>query len=82
MSDCEKLRTLALEYLDGELDEISCAEIRVHIVQCPVCGQRLAFEGSFLSAIKRCATNTSLPQELHDQLQQLVRTWQQHGKVS
>ena len=55
MIACEEALTYLYEYLDGELDEEPCEQVRAHFEMCKLCYPHLKLEESFLEALQRAA---------------------------
>ena len=52
MISCEEAKTRLFEFLDGELAEISHAEVERHVEVCKACYPRFQFERHFLDALQ------------------------------
>ena len=37
MDDCERLKEILCDYLDGELEGARCSQLELHLGNCPAC---------------------------------------------
>jgi anti-sigma factor (TIGR02949 family) len=75
MSDhCDEALAHLYTYLDGELDDDVIAErIRVHLVECPPCGDVFTFEERLKIAV-RTRLREDVPVELIHRIQFVIRS--------
>lgn len=71
MKDCEAVLKDLFEYLDKEMDEKSCAEIKEHMDLCRMCFDRAEFEKMLRQHIKE-KTNHCCPDALKQRIQKLI----------
>ena len=55
MISCRDALVRVHEYLDGELDDMSEAQVKAHFDVCQRCYPHLQLEGAFREAIRRAA---------------------------
>lgn len=69
--DCAQAIEWLHSYIDGELDESDLDTMRIHLDQCPPCGDAHEFERSLHVVIStKCAE--TIPPDLRDKLIALV----------
>lgn len=68
MISCEDALNLVHDYLDGELTDVSAAEVKQHFDICQGCYPHLHLETVFRDAVKRAAKGESAPAELKDRI--------------
>lgn len=68
MIPCEEAMSRLFEFLDGELDEDSTAEIRKHVDVCKACYPRFQFEKEFLDALHRAQEEGGAAPDLKDRI--------------
>lgn len=51
--DCEQLLGRLYEFLDGELDDATCADVRAHLEACRPCISQVDFEEAFKKLVAR-----------------------------
>lgn len=69
--NCHKLFAQLSEYIDQELDEVTCQSIEKHMQQCPPCQACLS---TLKRTVKLCRQMDSavVPQELSRRLQAII----------
>ena len=72
MISCDDALRLVHEYLDGELENVSQAEVEAHFEACQRCYPHLRLERSFRQAVRRVATRETAPPELAVRLRELI----------
>ncbi len=72
MISCEDALKLVHEYLDGELESVSPAEVEAHFDACQRCYPHLRLERSFRQAVRRVASRETAPPELAKRLRELM----------
>ncbi len=70
--DCMKHVEHISEFLDGELDEATCEEIREHLRDCPECRTCLESLKKTVDVMKRCPRE-SVPNDVRDRLRDVLR---------
>jgi mycothiol system anti-sigma-R factor len=70
--DCMKHIEHISEFLDGELDEATCEEIRAHLRECPACRECVESLKKTVDVLKRCP-DESVPGDVHDRLKAALR---------
>jgi mycothiol system anti-sigma-R factor len=60
------------EFLDGELEGFSPAEVRAHFEVCQGCYPYLRFEQAFREAMRRACARETAPPALKDKLERLL----------
>lgn len=66
--DCEKVVMEAFLYLDGEMPDASCAEIRRHLDECSPCLRAYGLEEDFKRLVARKCGGDVAPDELRDRV--------------
>lgn len=69
---CEEALMRVHEFLDGELDGLSEAEVEAHFEACDRCYPHLRLERCFRRAVRRAASGESAPPELKARIAKLV----------
>ena len=69
--DCAKAIEQVYAYLDGEIDDTECAEIRRHLEDCAPCLRQYGLEQVFKALVARSCGCDETPPDLRDKL--LVR---------
>ena len=73
MISCEEALSMVYEYLDGELEEVSAEQARVHFDVCRRCYPHLKLEESFQSALSRAAEHAeAAPDELRTRIMDVL----------
>ena len=72
MISCNDALRLVHEYLDGELDGVSEAQVKAHFDVCQRCYPHLHLESAFREALQRCAGAQAAPPELRSKLIELL----------
>ncbi len=52
--DCREFLQQLWRFLDGELDDGACGELRAHLERCPECWEHYRFEDTLRAFIRRC----------------------------
>ncbi len=68
MISCDEAKTRLFEFLDGELAEISHAEVERHVEVCKACNPRFQFERHFLDALQAAEERGTASPELKDRI--------------
>ncbi|MCH7563203.1 MAG: zf-HC2 domain-containing protein [Gemmatimonadetes bacterium] len=68
MISCDEAKTRLFEFLDGELPEISHAEVERHVEVCKACYPRFQFERHFLDALQAAEERGTASPELRDRI--------------
>ena len=69
---CEEALRLVHEFLDGELEDVSPAEVRAHFEVCQGCYPHLRLERAFREAMKRACARQTAPPELREKVERLL----------
>ncbi len=72
MISCYKLSLIISEFIDGELSEEVCYEIREHISYCPDCRKE---HEQFVKLITffHCHCSLKVPDDVHNELLKLIQ---------
>lgn len=74
MSDiCREALEQLYAYLDREVDSVTAERIRVHLGDCPPCGQSFEFEER-LQVVIRMGMREDVPVEIMERLRAVIRT--------
>ncbi len=71
--DCEKVVMEAFLYLDGEMPEASCAEIRQHLDECSPCLRAYGLEEDFKRLVARKCGGDVAPDDLRERVMGRLR---------
>jgi anti-sigma factor (TIGR02949 family) len=69
---CEDALRLVHEFLDGELEGVSRAEVEAHFEVCKRCYPHLRLERRFRDALRRACARETAPPELRTRILALV----------
>lgn len=69
--DCREFEAKLWAFLDGELDEAACTELRAHLERCPGCLDHYRFEGALRVFVQRSCQET-IPEPVRHRLQLLI----------
>ena len=72
--DCAKAIQQVYAYLDGEMDDTDCAEIRRHIEDCAPCLRQYGLERVFKALVARSCGCEETPPDLRQKLLVRLRT--------
>ena len=72
--DCAKAIEKVYAYLDGEMDDVECSEIRKHIEDCAPCLRQYGLEQVFKSLVARSCGCDETPPDLREKLLVRLRT--------
>lgn len=72
MISCEDALRVVHEFLDGELQDVSPAEVQAHFDVCERCYPHLRLEESFRRAVRRAASGERAPPGLQARLVGLI----------
>mgnify|MGYP003573952783 CR=1 FL=1 len=72
MLSCEETLARLYEFLDGELEDVTQAQVEAHFDVCAKCYPHLAMERSFLDALHRVVEGESAPSHLKSRVLQLL----------
>lgn len=73
MVKCHAALERVFEYLDGELDAGTAAQVGAHFDICKECYPRYQYEKSFLERLRGIQQDESAPQELRERVLTLIR---------
>jgi len=79
MISCEDALRLVHEYLDGELEEVSEAEVQAHFDVCQRCYPHLQLERAYRGAIRRAGAGAGAPSGLREKVAALVSEAESEG---
>jgi mycothiol system anti-sigma-R factor len=60
---CDQVHANVWQYLDHEIDQMSCAELETHLADCPPCRRAVEFDRRFKEVLRRCVDAQPLPQD-------------------
>jgi mycothiol system anti-sigma-R factor len=60
---CDRVQANVWQYLDHEIDQMSCAELEAHMAGCPDCQRAVEFDRRFKEVLRRCVSEQRLSQE-------------------
>jgi anti-sigma factor (TIGR02949 family) len=69
---CEEALRLVHEFLDGELEGVSPAEVKAHFEVCRGCYPHLRLEQAFREAMKRACARQTAPPTLREKVERLL----------
>jgi mycothiol system anti-sigma-R factor len=52
---CGRVHAIVWQYLDHEIDGMSCAQLEAHLADCPGCLRAVEFDRRFKEKLRRCA---------------------------
>lgn len=64
---CQRLLDRICEYMDGELDASTCAQLKAHLAECPDCRSLLDSLRKTVSLYRRCVPD-DLPPDVRARL--------------
>jgi mycothiol system anti-sigma-R factor len=70
MIPCEEASARLFEYLDGELEDVSEEEVRLHLEVCEACYPRAQFEKHFLETLRRSRNGGQASESLRERVLQ------------
>jgi mycothiol system anti-sigma-R factor len=59
---CDRVHAITWQYLDHEIDGMSCAQLEAHLAGCTSCQRAVEFDRRFKEVLRRCADEQP-PQE-------------------
>lgn len=62
--DCRDVLDRVYTYLDDELEEVDCSEIRQHLDECGPCLREFGLEQAVKQLVHRCCAKDTAPDEL------------------
>lgn len=62
--DCRDVLDRVYAYLDGELHDADCVEIRRHLDECAPCLREFGLEQELKKLVQRCCGHDAAPEEL------------------
>jgi len=71
---CEEALKVVHEFLDGELEGVSLAEVKTHFEVCQGCYPHLRLEQSFRAALQRACGKGSAPPDLKERVARSIAT--------
>lgn len=69
---CQEALRLVHEFIDGELENVSQAEVQRHFEICARCYPHLRLEQSFREAVRRACAREHAPPELRERVLHIV----------
>ncbi len=69
---CEEALRRVHEFIDGELEDVSTAEVQAHFEQCQRCYPHLRLEQAFREAMRRACADEKAPDGLRDRLEKML----------
>lgn len=79
MISCEEALRLVHEFLDGELESYSEAQVQQHFDVCQQCYPHLHLESAFRDAMRRAAMGESAPPGLKERIAALIAEAEEEG---
>jgi mycothiol system anti-sigma-R factor len=76
---CEDALRVVHDFLDGELEGVTPAEVKAHFEVCQGCYPHLRFEQAFREAMRRACARETAPPALRDKLERLLAEAGQKG---
>jgi len=76
---CEDALRVVHDFLDGELEGVTLAEVKAHFEVCQRCYPHLRFEQAFREAMRRACARETAPPALRDKLERLLAEAGQKG---
>lgn len=70
---CGRVHARVWQYLDHEIDGMSCAQLEAHLADCPDCLRAVEFDRRFKEKLRSCADDQPLPEERVRVMMELVR---------
>ena len=70
--DCKKAAALLYEFLDQELDEFCCQELKIHLEVCDKCRCHYAFEREIIVCVKRHGAREKASLKLKKKILKLI----------
>lgn len=72
MISCKEALSVINEFIDGELEEVSVAQVKAHFDVCKRCYPHLRLEESFREALHKAADADHAPEELRRKVSDLL----------
>jgi anti-sigma factor (TIGR02949 family) len=69
---CRQALSVVQEFLDGELDHVSEAQVKAHFEVCARCYPHLRLEESFRAALQRASLQETAPPGLRGRVEALL----------
>lgn len=69
---CEEALRLVHDFLDGELDGVTPAEVKAHFEVCQACYPHLRLEQAFRDAMRRACARECAPPALREKVERLL----------
>jgi len=69
---CEEALRLVHEFLDGELEDVTPAQVHEHFEACRGCYPHLRLEQAFREAMKRACASQTAPAELKERVARML----------
>lgn len=66
--DCRDVLDRVYTYLDDELEELDCAEIRQHLDECGPCLREFGLEQAVKQLVHRCCGSEPVPEQLRSKV--------------
>ena len=61
---CSEVLDRVYSYLDGEMDQVSYTEVKVHLEECGPCLREYGLEEVVKKLVHKCCGHDAVPQEL------------------
>jgi anti-sigma factor RsiW len=73
--DCEEIRALMSDYVDGDLESDGIGRVDAHVGRCPRCRRVLANLRLTVDRLTRLGTSTSAPEPSDDAAERIQSAW-------
>ena len=74
-TDCSEVLQRTYEYLDGEMGELDCAKIKVHLEECAHCLDEYDRDELMKQLVRRSCGSDLAPQELRTRIMASITTY-------
>jgi len=76
---CEEALKVVHEFLDGELEGVSLAEVKAHFEVCKCCYPHLHLERKFRAALQRACSKGSAPSDVRERVARTIASGGSQG---
>lgn len=71
--DCSQILDRLYEYIDNELADADCGDIRTHLDECAPCLEKYGLEQHVKALVQRCCGCDDVPQDLRGKVLARIR---------